>query len=92
MSRNTSDVCRCNLYYVYGLWWERLSDRNEVSLEAAPMSTPVQKQLIGATLEPSASTSMSPDERMPLIELFEDRSFGETFNHEVEQYIRHSQL
>ena len=91
VSRNTSDVYRRNLYYVYGPWWARLSDRNEVSPEAAEMCSPVQKQLIGATLEPSADSRADPDERMPLIELFEGRTFQETFDLEVDQYIRASQ-
>ena len=92
VSRNTSDVYRRNLYYVYGPWWARLSDRNDVSPEAVAICSPVQKQLIGATLEPSANSPISPDERMPLIELFEGRTFKETFDCEVEQYIRQSQM
>ena len=92
VSRNTSAIHRRNLYYVYGPWWARLSDRNEVSPAAAAMCSPVQKQLIGATLEPSASSPIPPDGRLPLIELFEGRSFKETFNYEVEQYIRQTQV
>ena len=91
VSRNVSGVHRRNLYYVYGPWWARLSDRNEVSDEATAMCSPVQKQLIGATLEPSANSPVPPDERLPLIELFEGRTFKETFDHEVEQYIRQTQ-
>ena len=91
VSRNTSEVYRRNLYYVYGPWWAGLSDRSEVSPEAAEMCSPVQKQLIGATLEPSAGPQADPDELMPLIELFEGRTFKETFDLEVEEYIRQSQ-
>ncbi len=91
VSRNTSDVYRRNLYYVYGPWWARLSDRNEVSPEATAMCTPVQQQLIGATLEPSANSPVPPDERMPLIEMFEGRTFKQTFDYETEQYILQTQ-
>ena len=55
------------------------------------MCTAVQKQLIGAALEPSAASPIPADERMPLIESFGGRGFGETFDHEVEQYIRQTQ-
>ena len=56
------------------------------------MCTPVQKQLIGATLEPSANSPVPPDERMPLIEMFESRTFKQTFDYETEQYILQMQI
>ncbi len=73
-------------------WWARLSDRMTVSPEAVAMCSPVQGQLLGATLEPSAAAPTPADERLPLVEAFEGRSFKQIFDREVDGYIRRSQL
>ena len=91
VSRNSSSVSRKNLYYVYGPWWARLSDRMTVSPEAVAMCSPVQRQLIGATLEPSAASPTPADERLPLVEAFEGKSFKQIFDGEVESYVRRTQ-
>ena len=91
VARNTSTVRRKNLYYVYSPWWQRLSDRVESSLELLARCNPVRRQLLGVTAEPSAAPVTPADERMPLIRLFEGKSFQETFNDQVASYIRETQ-
>jgi ectoine hydroxylase-related dioxygenase (phytanoyl-CoA dioxygenase family) len=91
VARNASTVSRKNLYYVYGPWWARLSDRMVVTPEAAALCNPIQRQLIGATLEPRAAAPTSADERLPLIKAFEGRTFQEVFDREARRHVSGTQ-
>ena len=90
--RNTSNVRRRNLWYVYTPVWQRLGDRTENSPELLARCNAVRRQLLGAMVDPSTNGGIHPsDEDVPLVRLFEGKSFLETMGAVDEEYIRATQ-
>ncbi len=90
--RNTSKVRRKNLWYVYTPVWQRLGDRTENSPELLARCGPVRRQLLGAMVDPTTNGGIHPsDEDVPLVRLFEEKSFQETMDAVDEEYIRATQ-
>ncbi len=56
VSRNTSNVRRKSLFYVYAPLWMRLGDRMASSPELIARADPVRRQLLGALAEPTGGT------------------------------------
>ena len=92
VTRNTSRVRRKNLWYVYTPVWQRLGDRTENSPELLARCSPVRRQLLGAMVDPTTNGGIHPsDEDVPLVRLFEEKSFQETMDAVDEEYIRATQ-
>ena len=90
--RNTSNVRRRNLWYVYTPVWQRLGDRTENSPELLARCNAVRRQLLGAMVDPNTNGGIHPsDEDVPLVRLFEGKSFLETMGAVDEEYIRATQ-
>ena len=90
--RNTSNVWRKNLWYVYTPVWQRLGDRIENSPELLAKCNPVRRQLLGAMVGTSTNGGIHPtDEDVPLVRLFECKNFLETMSAVDEEYIRSTQ-
>ena len=90
--RNTSNVRRRNLWYVYTPVWQRLGDRTENSPELLARCNAVRRQLLGAMVDPNTNGGIHPsDEDVPLVRLFEGKSFLETMAAVDEEYIRATQ-
>ncbi len=90
--RNTSNVRRKNIYYVYTPIWQRLGDRDASSPQLISRCAPVRRQLLGALSGPHTNGGIHPfDEGVPLVRLFEGRSFAETWLQLDEDYIRRTQ-
>ncbi len=90
--RNTSNVRRRNLWYVYTPVWQRLGDRTENSPELLAKCNAVRRQLLGTMVDPSTNGGIHPtDEDVPLVGLFEGKSFQETMDAVDEEYIRATQ-
>ncbi len=90
--RNTSNVRRKNLWYVYTPVWQRLGDRTENSPELLARCSPVRRQLLGAMVDPTTNGGIHPsDDDVPLVRLFEGKSFQETMDAVDEAYIRSTQ-
>ncbi len=92
VTRNRSRVRRKNLWYVYTPVWQRLGDRTENSPELLARCSPVRRQLLGAMVDPTTNGGIHPsDEDVPLVRLFEEKSFQETMDAVDEEYIRSTQ-
>ena len=90
--RNTSNVRRRNLWYVYTPVWQRLGDRTENSPELLARCNAVRRQLLGAMVGPNTNGGIHPsDADVPLVRLFEGKSFLETMSAVDEEYIRATQ-
>jgi len=90
--RNTSDVRRKNLWYVYAPIWFRTGDRTQNSPELLDRCGPVRRQLLGALAGPNTNGGIHPyDEGVPLVRLFEGKSFQETWDEVDQRYIRGTQ-
>ena len=90
--RNTSGVCRKNIYYVYTPIWQRLGDRDASSPELVARCDPVRQQLLGALSGTHTNGGIHPfDSGVPLVRLFEGKSFQETWNDRDENYVRRTQ-
>ena len=92
VTRNRSRVRRKNLWYVYTPVWQRLGDRTENSPELLARCSPVRRQLLGAMVDPTTNGGIHPsDGDVPLVRLFEEKSFQETMDAVDEEYIRATQ-
>ncbi len=90
--RNTSNVRRKNLWYVYTPVWQRLGDRIENSPELLARCNAVRRQLLGTMVGPNTNGGIHPsDADVPLVRLFEGKSFLETMSAVDEEYIRATQ-
>ena len=90
--RNTSNVRRKNLWYVYTPLWMRLGDRTENSPKLIAKCNPVRRQLLGELTRPNTNGGIHPfDEGAPLIRLFEGQGFLEKMGAVDEEYIRATQ-
>ena len=90
--RNTSNVRRKNLWFVYTPLWMRLGDRTGNSPELIAQCNPVRRQLLGELTRPNTNGGIHPfDEGAPLIRLFEGQGFLETMGTVDEEYIRATQ-
>jgi ectoine hydroxylase-related dioxygenase (phytanoyl-CoA dioxygenase family) len=90
--RNTSNVRRRNLWYVYTPVWQRLGDRIENSPELLARCNAVRRQLLGTMVGPNTNGGIHPsDADVPLVRLFEGKSFLETMSAVDEEYIRATQ-
>jgi hypothetical protein len=90
--RNTSDIRRKNIYYVYTPIWQRLGDREASSPELIAQCDPVRKQLLGALSGPNTNGGIHPfDEGVPLVRLFEGKGFDQMWADWEEQYVRGTQ-
>lgn len=89
---NRSQVRRKNLWYVYTPVWQRLGDRTENSPELLARCSPVRRQLLGAMVDPTTNGGIHPsDEDVPLVRLFEEKSFQQTMDAVDQEYIRATQ-
>ncbi len=90
--RNTSNVFRKNIYYVYTPIWQRLGDRDAGSPQLIARCDPVRRQLLGALSGPNTNGGIHPfDEGVPLVHLFEGKGFAETWHQLDEDYVRQTQ-
>ena len=90
--RNTSNVWRKNIYYVYTPIWQRLGDRDASSPQLIARCDPVRQQLLGALSGPNTNGGIHPfDEGVPLVRLFEGKGFAETWSQLDEDYVRQTQ-
>ena len=91
--RNTSNVRRKNLWYIYAPIWFRTGDRTRNSPEVLDRCGPVRRQLLGELTGPNTNGGIHPfDEGVPLVRLFEGKSFQETWDALDEKYIRATQM
>ena len=80
------------MWYVYTPVWQRLGDRTENSPELLARCSPVRRQLLGAMVDPTTNGGIHPsDEDVPLVRLFEEKSFQETMDAVDQEYIRTTQ-
>lgn len=92
VARNTSNVSRKNIYYVYTPIWQRLGDRDASSPQLIARCSPVRRQLLGALSSPSTNGGIHPfDSGVPLVSLFEGTGFQETWSRLDEAYVRRTQ-
>ena len=90
--RNTSDIWRKNIYYVYTPIWQRLADQEASSPELIAQCDPVRKQLLGALSGPNTNGGIHPfDKGVPLVRLFEGKGFDQMWADWEEQYVRGTQ-
>lgn len=90
--RNTSNVRRKNLWFVYTPLWMRLGDRMGNSPELIAKCNPVRRQLLGELTHPNTNGGIHPfDEGAPLIRQFEGQGFLEKMGVVDEEYIRATQ-
>ena len=87
VSRNTSNVRRKNLYYVYAPQWTRLYDRLQPSPQLVARSNPVRQQLLGALGGSNGGINPGRD-GAPLVELFEQKPYEEVWEDQIEKYAK----
>lgn len=91
--RNASNVRRKNLWYIYAPVWFRTADRTGNSPELLAKCGPIRRQLLGELAGPNTNGGIHPfDEGLPLLQLFEGKSFRETWDDIDENYIRSTQV
>lgn len=94
VARNTSDIARKNLYYMYVPIWARIGDYKEPSPSLLAKCDPVRRQLLGGWAAPDSKffAGMAPDDEWtPLIHLFHQKSARDLYDERLEQEIRESQ-
>jgi ectoine hydroxylase-related dioxygenase (phytanoyl-CoA dioxygenase family) len=84
---NRSSRVRKNLWYVFGPLWMRLGDRLTSSPELIERCDPVRRQLLGSTVGPHRSSLAPQDEGAPLIKLWEQASYNETWRRNLDQLL-----
>ncbi len=89
VARNTSNVRRKNLYYVYGPVWLRLGDRLASSPELIARADPIRRQLLGGFVDDSGGVHPGP-ERVPLVGVLEDKSYDEIWQEQIDKALRAS--
>ena len=86
VSRNTSNVRRKNLFYVYSPIWMRLGDRVSSSPELIARADPVRRQLLGV-LDHDPAGVHPTDVDAPLIRLWEGKGYDQVWVDQVMKYI-----
>ncbi len=86
VSRNTSNVRRKNLFYVYSPIWMRLGDRVSSSPELIARADPVRRQLLGV-LDHDPAGVHPTDVDAPLIRLWEGEGYDQVWVDQVMKYI-----
>ena len=90
--RNTSNVPRKNLYFVYTPVWQRLGDRDASSPDLVARCDPVRQQLLGALSGPNTNGGRHCfDQGLPLVKMFHGTGFQQTWESLDEDYIRRTQ-
>jgi ectoine hydroxylase len=87
VAANRSDRIRKNLWYVYGPLWMRLGDRLASSDALVARSSPIRRQLLGATVGAHRSSLAPQDEGAPLIRAWEGRTYNEVWQSSLDALL-----